>query len=446
MMLGNSTLKLVARRPARRRGLQLVRGRPAPAVAAAPWFTADLGRLLASASTWGFAFSTFYLLPKFLAQELGADPSEIGMVVGVFSVATVAATPFAGWVVDRHPRRYAMIAGAALMVIAAAGFVAVHDLGPLLAVLRVLQGLSYALVVTAVGTLVADVVPRARLNQALGFSGASMLVMNAVAPAVAEPLAAAYGWTVVFVLAAVAAVIATVLAMQVREPAWTRPEQGGGMLALLAQPIARHYGAVVALSGATFGAVFTFEPAYALALGRTRVSGFFIAYAGAAIVVRLVFGGLPARLGSYRVARGSLALYALVVLALAVAGPRALEPLGALFGVAHGLFYPAVNAMAVTAVRAHERGRMIAIFTGAFALGLAAGSTLLGYVAAAVGYPLVFVAAAGGTLAALAILVGSSPLQAAGAALNDAGEDFDGAGAGIDEASAALSPRRPSCS
>ncbi len=443
-MLGNSTSKLVASRPTGRRRLQLIRRRPAVAIAAAPWFTADLGRLLAAASAWGFAFSTFYLLPKFLAQELGAAPSEIGMVVGVFSFATVAATPFAGWVVDRHPRRYAMIAGAALMALAAAGFVAVHDIGPLLAVLRVLQGLSYALVVTAVGTLVADVVPRARLNQALGLSGASMLVMNAVAPAVAEPMAAAYGWSVVFMVSATAAAIATLLATQVREPTWQRAAQGGGMLALLAQPIARHYGAVVALSGATFGAVFTFEPAYALQLGRSRVSGFFIAYACAAILVRLVFGGLPARFGSYRVARGSLALYALVVLALAfvdplaqmgplaLIGPRALEPLGALFGLAHGLFYPAVNAMAVTAVAAHERGRMIAIFTGAFALGLAAGSTLLGYVAAAVGYPLVFVAAACGTLVALGILVGSPPLQAAGAALNDAGS--------------ALNPRRPSCS
>lgn len=179
--------------------------RTTPEIGAVPWLTADLGRVLGAASVWGFAFSTFYLLPKFLAQELGAGPAEIGFTVGVFSCATVLATPFAGWVVDRFPRRYAMVAGATLMTIAAAGFLAVRELGWLLDGLRVLQGLSYALVVTAVGTLVADVVPRERLNQALGLSGASMLVMNAVAPAVAEPLAAALGWQVVFALAACAA-------------------------------------------------------------------------------------------------------------------------------------------------------------------------------------------------------------------------------------------------
>lgn len=409
-MRAEPSLRLVVSRP--------VRPAETVAVSAAAWLSADLVRVLGAASVWGFAFSTFYLLPKFLAQELHAGPSEIGVTVGVFSIATVVATPFAGWVVDRFPRRYAMVAGAVLMAVAAAGFLGVHALGLLLDGLRVVQGLSYALVVTAVGTLVADVVPRAKLNQALGLSGSSMLVMNAVAPAVAEPLAAAAGWPVVFALAAFAAAAAAVLAAGVREPSATHAAVAtGGMRALFAQRITRHYGIVIALSGAAFGAVFSFEPAVALALGRNRVGGFFVAYATAAIVVRVGFGGVPARLGSYRVARGALALYALVVLGLAFAGPYALEPLGALFGIAHGLFYPAINAIAVTAVRAHERGRMVAVFTGAFAAGLAAGSTLLGHLAAVGGYAWVFVVAAAGVVAALAILCASPPLRAAGSAL-----------------------------
>jgi hypothetical protein len=61
---------------------------------------------------------------------------------------------------------------------------------------------------------------------------------------------------------------------------------------------------------------------------------------------------------------------------------------------------------------------MIAIFTGAFALGLAAGAMPLGHLAVAGGYPLVFVTAAAGTLVALGILVVSPALRAAGTALN----------------------------
>ena len=162
-MRANESLRLVVSRPSLRAGTDEV----VHATGVASWLTPDLARVLGAASVWGFAFSTFYLLPKFLAQELDAGPSEIGVVVGVFSVATVAATPLAGWVVDRFPRRFAIAVGGVLMAIAAAGFVGVRRIGPFLELLRVLQGISYALVVTAVGTLVADVVPRERLNQAL---------------------------------------------------------------------------------------------------------------------------------------------------------------------------------------------------------------------------------------------------------------------------------------
>jgi MFS family permease len=384
------------------------------------WFTPDLRRCFAAASAWGFAFSTFYLLPKFLAQELAAGPAEIGLVVGIFAVATVVATPLAGRVVDHRPRRYAIMAGCGLMAASALGFMAVRSIGVALGMLRVVQGVSYALVVTAVGTLVADIVPRERLNQALGLSGASMLVMNALAPAVAEPLAIMAGWKAVFLLAAGAALLAAALAARVHEPIASLvdpAETSGGLLALLGQPVARHYAVVVALAGATFGAVFTFEPPYALALGRTRVGGFFVAYAAAAILVRVAFGGLPARIGSYRVAIVSLVLYALVVLTMAAIGPELLDPLGALFGLAHGLFYPAVNAIAVTAVHRHERGRMMAIFTGAFSLGLSGGVMLLGLMAEAAGYPAVFAVAALGALIAVGVLVGSRALRAAGRGL-----------------------------
>lgn len=381
------------------------------------WLTPALVRLLGAAAAWGFALSSFYLLPKFLMQTLAAGPAEIGLVVGVFGIATVAFTPLAGSCVDRFPRRYAIVAGAALMGLSALGFLAVDAVGRTLLVLRVVQGASYALVVTAVGTLVADVAPHQHLGQALGLSGSSMLVMNALAPAIAEPLAAVAGWRAVFVLAAGAAVVAAVLAAGVDEAAASPRATGGargGLLALLCRRLALHYAIVIALAGAAFGAVFTFHQPYALALGRTQVGGFFVAYAVAAIAVRVGFGHVPDRVGLYRVALGSLVVYAAVVLAMAGMRPWALEPLGALFGLAHGAFYPAVNAIAVTAVRPHERGRMMAIFTGSFSLGVWIGTTLLGVVAARAGYAAVFVVAALGTLGAIAVLASSRQLRAAG--------------------------------
>jgi len=394
--------------------------------AQASWVTPALVRVLVAASAWGFAFSTFYLLPKFLTQTFAAGPAEIGLVVGTFAIATVLFTPLAGRAVDGFPRARAMAIGALLMALAAVGFVIVGTVGPFMLALRAVQGASYALVVTAIGTLVAELAPRERLGQALGYSGASMLVMNAIAPAVAEPLAAAVGWKPTFALAAIVAVGSAALAFGVDEPPRRGHARGdGGLLVVLRQPLALHYGAVIALAGAAFGAVFTFQQPFALALGRAQVGGFFIAYACAAILVRVGFGRLPERVGLHRAATAALVLYAVVVLAMAELRPWAIEPLGAFFGLAHGVFYPTMNAIALSAVRDEERGRIMAVFTGAFSLGTWAGATLLGVVAAHAGYPAVFLVAAAGVTCAVAILVLSPELRGETARAAAASEVLD---------------------
>jgi MFS family permease len=405
------------RQEAARGGRQAKRTAGHPATAK-HWFTTDVTLVLVSASAWGFAFSTFYLLPRFLTQELGAGPADIGLVVGLLGVSTVLFTlATAGWM-ERYSRRHAMTLGAVAMSVAAFGFTAVHSLGPLIETLRVLQGVSYALVVTAFGTLIAELVPHERLSQALGVGGSSMLVMNAVAPAVGEPLAAAVGWRVVFLVAGVMALVAVGLTTRIREPIRqvhpSAPGARGGLLEVLRQPLAHQYALILVLTGAGFGTVFAFQGPHALALGRARAGGFFVAYACAAILVRVGFGHLPDRLGRHRVAVAAVLIYAAVVLAMADLRPGALEVYGAIFGLAHGVFYPSINALAIGAARASERARITAIFTGSFSLGLWLGPTVLGNIAERDGYPLVFVLASAGILVAAILLVRSPELRAAG--------------------------------
>src|SRR6185295_9248001 len=137
------------------------------------------------------------------------------------------------------------------------------------------------------------------------------------------------------------------------------------------------------------------------------------------------FGRVPERVGLHRAATAALVLYAVVVIAMAALRPWAIEPLGALFGLAHGVFYPTMNAIALSAVRDEERGRIMAVFTGAFSLGTWAGATLLGVVAAHAGYPAVFLVAAAGVTCAVAILVLSPELRGETARAAAASEVLD---------------------
>ena len=379
-------------------------------------FPAELLRVLAVASSWGFAFSSFYLLPKFLHVELGATPAEIGMVVGLFGWTTVIAAPAAGALLDRWPLRRSMMIGTLGTVAVCFAFTTVTAVGPWLYALRIAMSAAHALVFTAIGVAVVSLAPPERLSQGLGFSGASMLVMNAIAPALLEPIAERHGWPAVFAISGAMALLSAFLAFFLPSEGGKPPNDrtSGTLLEIVSRPLGRDFAVISALAGLAFGTMITFEPPYALALGRTQVRGFFIAYGVGALTVRLVLGHLPDRVGRHRVAVASFLLYAAVVASTAVVPAEALEIVGLGFGFAHGLFYPSLNAIALAASAPEERGRMMAIFTAAFYLGFA-GPSLLGPLADRAGYPAVFWVIGATTAVGVALLMRSHALGGSGA-------------------------------
>ena len=265
-------------------------------------YTRSFVSLLLAQSAFGYAFSTFFLLPKFVTTELGRGPDQIGLVMAAFGATAVIFIPLVGSLVDRLGRKRFMTAGAVLMSASTLAFLRVHEVGPLLFSLRGVQGIAFAMTFIASATLVTDQAPPERMGQALGVFGVSMLSMHAVAPAIAEELATRWGWDSVFVTAAGAALACALLTYFVREPS-SRPDEEDEVPSLWAvarRPRSVRIAAVIALSGAAFGVMMTYPQPFSLALGRSHVRGFFIAYAIAAATVRLGFGATADRLGRDR--------------------------------------------------------------------------------------------------------------------------------------------------
>ncbi len=61
--------------------------------------------LLLTQTGFAFAFSSFFLLPKFLATSLEASAAEIGQVMGVFGFSAVVLILLVGVWIDRSQRR-----------------------------------------------------------------------------------------------------------------------------------------------------------------------------------------------------------------------------------------------------------------------------------------------------------------------------------------------------
>jgi MFS family permease len=365
---------------------------------------------------FSYAVSTFMLLPKYLATALHASASQIGRTSALPGFAIVMLTPFVGGLLDRLGRRPLISVGAFLCAIYACAWIAIDRVGPASYALQILNGCAFVLTFNAASTLVTEDAPPERIGQAIGLFGAANISMNAIAPSVAEPLAASYGWHAAFGLAAGAALLALVLSRRIVErarpaaPAPMRNSMHPGHLRhdlrdtlRVGRRIGLHIGAMISC-GAAYGAILTFYQPFVLAQGAKHVSGFFVGFTVATVSMRLFLGGVADRVGRRKVAQGAFMAYACIVLAMTQVTPGRLLGFGMLFGAAHGLFYPALNALSIERTKPDERSRVMTLINGSFHLGFMSSVLCFGWVAEHSGYRTVFVLASLVTCIGLALL------------------------------------------
>jgi MFS family permease len=367
--------------------------------------------VLATQLAFGFAFSSFFLLPKFVVTQLNGSPRQVGYVGALAVVAAVAVSPLCGKLIDSGGRRPLILGGCLLTGLSAFAFLGVTEVGPYMYAVRAAQGVAYSMYFVAGTTLVADLAAPSRLSQALGWFGAGGLVMNAVATLVAERIAHAYGWHAVFYAAGASGLSGALLSLWLREPERERVTPLKPASPTLATGAAASRLSVLwaaAAGGAAFGVMFTFTQPLALSLGDTNISPLFAGYTVAALLVRLGFGNLADRFGRGRIAGAALALYSVVVAATAGLARGWLGALGLGFGLAHGAFYPSLNALALERVPRDKRGMVGAYFNAAFNSGTLLVTFCFGQIAQIHGYRVVFLLVACLSASGCFMLLGQS--------------------------------------
>jgi MFS family permease len=361
-----------------------------PALAAySEWADARFRRLVYFLMAYGYAYSALLLVPKFATVVLYANPTEVGQLASCPVLAAIVTAPFCGRLLDRGGYRAAMLLGAAVLGGSTIGFGLLRSVGPLAYVLRTLHGVGNTFIAAGAASLVARLVPARNHGRAFGSAGAASLVMNAAASSATEYLADAYGWSVAFEVAGAATFLALALAVGLAYVHETGDVPAA--LSVRSAALKRRAGNYATFAaGAGFGMLVTFTQPYALSLGAVHVATLFVGYTVTALFVRVGLGGIVDRWGRRRSALIALALYAATVLAAAALRPEFLFALGLCFGVAHGLAWPALSALAVEAA---PRGRVGSALTRTHAY-FAAGSVLAvwagGRIVDARGYALAF--------------------------------------------------------
>jgi MFS family permease len=355
------------------------------------WLDPRFRQLVLFHMATGYGYASLLLVPKFATVALGAGPEQVGLIAACPVIAAIITAPLCGLWLDRGGYRSAMIAGSLLFAASVVGFGHLRELGPLAYALRFLQGAGNTLIVGGGATLVTRLVPAGHHGRAFGTAGAASLMMNALAASATEHVADAFGWGIAYAGAGAVCVLAFGIA-------WRQPEVGGTYEAAPVSSPLRHaarrarIGYATVAAGAGFGMLSTFTQPYAISLGAKHVASLFVGFTLTALLVRLGLGGLVDRLGRRRSACVALALYTVTLIAASVLRPEALFALGLGFGVAHGIVWPALSALAVETAPAGRVGSALTRVQGLFAAGAMLAVWLGGQLVARVGYGPSFVA------------------------------------------------------
>jgi MFS family permease len=346
---------------------------------------------------WG-GLNLFLLLPLYIKQQGGTEV-EIGAVMGLYSAAGILGQPLIGIWVDLVGRRPFMLAGvgtalATALILASAPS---HSI-VLVAALRLLQGIGFSAFFVANYTLVIDLVPVERRGWALGIYGVSGLMATALAPVAGEWVIRRFGFRAFFGVSAVLLAVAMVLVWRI-----TRQQQRRAAFATLpglreiAVELLRRHMALAAFFGLGSGALFTFMPTFGEGLGVRTLALFYTAYAGSAMLVRVIGGGLIDTRGRRAVIVPSMLAQACATGTLATVGLLAeaggqvpilpfLFLSGLMAGGAHGFLYPGLAALVTDVAPPARRGTVVGIFSAVFLAGNALGAFVFGYLAHGLGY------------------------------------------------------------
>ena len=366
-----------------------------------------------SAATLAFFIQGGMILPAsapYAREVLGADGLGTGLAISAFSIASLVLRPFVGWASDRFGRRPLLVGGA----LAAIGALLLHLVAttlPLFVGARALLGAAEGFFFVATLSAASDIAPEERRGEAISFISLSLYLGVAIGPPIAEVILDAASFAGVWLAAAGMCAVAAVLSWFVPESApqvleRRAGEHGPRSRGPLLHPAGIFPGIVIFFGLWGMAGFLAYLPLYVPTIGVDGAGPALALYALIVVVLRVIGATWPDRFGAARLSGAALAVSAVGLAIVALAG----NPLGlylgtAIFATGVAFTMPALLALAVSQVPPEERGTVVGTATLFLDVVFGFAPAALGLIADATGYGPTFLVSAGFAVLASALLV-----------------------------------------
>ena len=319
-------------------------------------------------------------LPLYAMNVLNASESQVGYIVGIYTLAALAIRPVAGYALDSFGRKPVYLWALGFFTILMGTYYFATSLLYLLLV-RFIHGLSWGVTTTGGGTIVADLVPPKRRGEGIGYFGLTMTLAMAIGPFLGLTIMGEDRFSALFLASGVSIATAFVLANFIRFPETPLIKRSLSFNAIFERKVFP-ISIVMFLTTFVYGGIISFIVIYGTQIGIKNGGLFFLVYAVALSLSRPYAGKMLDRQGPKVVTLIGFPLLILGFILLAASKNVALFSLAAIIlGAGNGMVWPTLQTMIINMVEPHRRGVANSTYMSALDLGIGGGSIVLGWLA-----------------------------------------------------------------
>ena len=327
-------------------------------------------------------------LPIYLSR-LDSRETEIGVLIGVFTVSSLVLRPFTGKMLLRTPEKKMMTIGALLFGLSSIGYLVALPFWPFFLV-RIFQGIGYAFFYTASFTLIANISPEAHRGQSLSYFLLALNISLALGPSLGMLLINRFDFTTLF-LVSLGLSLGSFLIISKLGKRQVAPLEDSSIASSFF--ISRK-----ALPASTmgfffffiWGALTAFFPLYAIRHGVVNPGLFFTTIAIMLISSRVLGARVSDLYSSEKVILPCLLTLIVSLAIIAFSKTLSMFVLAALiWGMGHAFFYPSLAVCILDRVGS-SRSLAMGTLTAMTDLGIFMGPVVMGVVIQFTSYPIMF--------------------------------------------------------